>query len=42
MKVTDSSDKALTRQELFCMFTDEACRDGELEEFEQKILLNMV
>ncbi len=31
----------LSRDELFRMFTDEACRDGVLEDFEQKILLNV-
>ncbi|HAE39397.1 MAG TPA: hypothetical protein DCG57_12275 [Candidatus Riflebacteria bacterium] len=32
---------SLTRDALFRMFTDEACRDGVLEDFEQKILLSI-
>ncbi|PKL47223.1 MAG: hypothetical protein CVV42_13730 [Candidatus Riflebacteria bacterium HGW-Riflebacteria-2] len=31
----------LSREELFRMFADEACRDGVLENFEKKILLNV-
>ena len=32
---------SLSREELFRMFADEACRDGILEDYEKKILLNV-
>ncbi|MFZ5950974.1 MAG: hypothetical protein ACOYXC_09735, partial [Candidatus Rifleibacteriota bacterium] len=39
--MTSSEANALTREGLFRMFAEEACRDGILEEFELKILLNV-
>lgn len=36
-----TGNEPLSRDALFRMFTDEACRDGVLEDFEQKILLSI-
>lgn len=41
MNSIPSGASPLTRDELFRMFAEEACRDGKIEEFELKILLNV-
>lgn len=41
MSDKNNGNGALTRETLFRMFAEEACRDGILEDFEKNILLNM-